>query len=474
MSASPPTAYDEHTALTFRAIDLAWSALHGDPQRLRNLQLIAAPRSLHSIYEVSAFACACISVASLAVAEWLDGADNVRLDARHAALAFQSERWLAPIGWELPPVWDPLAGDYPTQDGFVKLHTNYAHHRAAALRALGAAPSREAIARVLAGVPSEAAEQAVIAAGGCAAALRSESDWAGHAAGSAVLSEPLIGWTQHAASVRPGQGQPTANRPLAGLRVLDLTRVIAGPVATRFLAGYGAEVLRIDPPGFQEVPLLVAEVTQGKRCTALDLRESADRARFDDLLREADVLVCGLRRDALDQLGYSLAMLHARNPALIVARLNAYGWSGPWSTRRGFDSLVQMSCGIAERGMRSAGSSQPVPLPAQALDHGTGYLLAAAIVRALCNRRRFGHASELRLSLARSAGFLRALGVNAASRGEALTEQERNPFMERADTLFGPVWRVRAAGTVGPAAPGFSTPAGPLGSAEPAWPPRND
>ena len=242
--------------------------MRGEPQRLGKLQLIAAPRSLSSIYEVSAFASACIAVASLAVAEWLDGTDHVGLDARHAAPGV-SERTLAcadrlgaaaglgPAGWRLPdPRW---VREAPHQ---LRLSPGCARRRGP--------PSREAIARVLERSTSEAAEQAVVAAGGCAAALRSESDWAGHAAGAAVLSEPLIGWTQHAASVRSCHAQPSATRPLAGLRALDLTRVIAGPVATRFLAGYGADVLRVDPPGFAGGP------RAGRRG---DARQALHRAR---------------------------------------------------------------------------------------------------------------------------------------------------------------------------------------------------
>ena len=219
--------------------------------------------------------------------------------------------------------------------------------------------------------------------------------------------------------------------------------------------------------------MLVAEVTQGKRCTALDLRERADRARFDDLLREADVLVCGLRRDALDQLGYSLAELHARNPALIVARLNAYGWSGPWSTRRGFDSLVQMSCGIAERGMRSAGSSKPVP-------YSRRRSITVRLPPGRCRRASpsaigdVGHGQRAASVTRPQRWFLAGTGCDYSESRRALTEQGRAPFMERADTRFGPLWRVRAAGTVGPAAPGFSTLGGTLGGAEPTWQTRND
>ena len=188
-----------------------------------------------------------------------------------------------------------------------------------------------------------------------------------------------------------------------------MTRVIAGPVCTKFLAAYGAQVLRLDPPGFAEVPALLPETTAGKRTAALDLRVDADRRLFENLVADADVLVTGLRADALAGLGYGDGTLTAINPALIVASLNAYGWDGPWRHRRGFDSLVQMSCGIAAAGALAAGRDEPFPLPVQALDHATGYLLAAEVGRALTRRLTRSAVSRIRASLIGTANLLWSL-----------------------------------------------------------------
>ncbi len=190
--------------------------------------------------------------------------------------------------------------------------------------------------------------------------------------------------------------------------MLDLTRVIAGPVATRYLAAYGADVLRIDPPGFDEVAALLPESTAGKRCAALDLRSAEGRARFEHLVAQAHVVVGGLRPGALADLGLGSAELRARNPSLITVTHDAYGWSGPWAGRRGFDSLVQMSTGIAAAGAAAAGTDRPTPLPAQALDHGVGHLLAAATCRALTRRVQTGAAADVRGSLVGAANVLRA------------------------------------------------------------------
>jgi crotonobetainyl-CoA:carnitine CoA-transferase CaiB-like acyl-CoA transferase len=191
-------------------------------------------------------------------------------------------------------------------------------------------------------------------------------------------------------------------RPLKGLHVLDLTRVLAGPVASRLLAGYGADVLRIDPPDWDE-PGVVPEVTLGKRCARLDLHKPSDRIIFERLLSKADVLLHGYRPGALDSLGYDPQTRRKLSPGLIDVSLDAYGWSGPWAGRRGFDSLVQMSTGIADGGMKRARADKPVPLPVQAIDHATGYLMAATTIRGITQRIRRGNGSVARLSLARTA-----------------------------------------------------------------------
>ena len=188
-------------------------------------------------------------------------------------------------------------------------------------------------------------------------------------------------------------------RPLAGVRVLDLTRILAGLIATRFLAGFGAEVLRIDPPNWDE-PTIAPEVTLGKRCARLDLSGAGGRERWLALLSQADVVIHGYRPDALERLGLGVETRRRARPGLIDVSLDAYGWTGPWAGRRGFDSLVQMSSGIAEEGMRRASAEIPTPLPAQALGHATGYLMAAAAVRGLSASRASGEGSLVRVSLA--------------------------------------------------------------------------
>jgi hypothetical protein len=309
-------------------------------------------------------------------------------------------------------------------------------------------------------------EAAIIEAGGCAAEMRSCAEWMDHPQGRAVAVEPLA----HIVStgcMPPSSWRPAPFRPLADLRVLDLTRVLAGPVATRFLAGYGADVLRIDPPSWDE-PGVIPEVTLGKRCARLDLEDSVGREHFEALLSQADVLVHGYRPGALDHLGYDPAVRRSLSPRLIDVSLSAYGWSGPWATRRGFDSLVQMSAGIAETGMRWRQVDRPVPLPVQALDHATGYFMAATAIRALTRRLDDGSGTQGLLSLARTAKLLMDDGDrDLSSLLPPETVADLSLTVEPTD--WGDARRLAPAAAVAGAPMHWACPARKLGSEAPAW-----
>lgn len=287
---------------------------------------VVGPATWHSCFPVSELAATTVGAAADALAA-LTASDSVVVDQRLASLWFA---WsIVPQGWRIPGPWDAIAGDYETSDGWIKLHTNAPHHREAALRVLGVEADRDAVVRAVGASGGESLETAIVAAGGCAAKLRSCDEWAVHEQGSAVADEPLINWSSNACTP-----QDLPGNALQGVRVLDCTRVLAGPVASRFLAAFGADVLRIDPPHWDE-PGVVPEVTVGKRCAGLDLTLDHDRERFAELLETADVFLHGYRSDALERLGFGADERRRRNSALVDVSLDAYGWTGPWATRRG-------------------------------------------------------------------------------------------------------------------------------------------
>lgn len=455
-----------------------WRTIGGAPDQLSPVA-VGGPRTvLPAAFDVTGLAAATVAAAGLAAATTVavrrgSAVPAVAVDRRAAAAAFASERLLAPQGWTLPPPWDPVAGDYRAADGWIRLHTNYPYHRAAVARVLGGAEDRESVATQVARWPAVELESAVVAAGGAAAVMYDRDHWVSTEAGAAAAAEPLarievIPEAVTSPAARDHGGSTGDVAPYAGVRVLDLTRVIAGPVATRFLAGFGADVLRIDPPGFAEVPALLPETTVGKRCAWLDLTTVEGRERFDDLVAAADVLVYGLRPGALDRLGYDSDALRERNPSLILAALDAYGWDGPWQDRRGFDSLVQMSCGIAAAGAAAAGVDRPVPLPVQALDHATGYLLAAAIGLALARRFAEGVTTRIRTSLAGTANLLLRLvppdGISGGP-GPEWTDSDT----ELAVTAWGLARRVPIPVHIHGVRASWDLPAGPLGRHEPTW-----
>lgn len=488
-----------------------WLAAQGNEHQLKRVTF-KAEGELPSVFAVTDLAAAAMGAAGLALSSLLDAIDLVSngdltdqtlacgtlhppsasaaevAPSRHSATPTHAAAsiktvmvdrrlasfWFAyslrPIGWTPSSVEDFVVGDYQTADGWIRLHTNAPHHRAAALRALNlAAPTERAeVAQAVATWSADALEAKVLAEGGCAATMRSWQDWQAHVQGQAVLSEPLLHW-QSGAQIAQPLWAFNRNRPLQGLKVLDMTRVLAGPSATRMLAGLGAEVLRVDPPWWDE-PTLAPEMTLGKRCTRLDLRNPSERERWISLLSEADVLVHGYRSDALAALGLDAKQRQKIRPGLVDISLDAYGFTGLWKQRRGFDSLVQMSMGIAHAGQQLAGSAKPKPLPVQALDHATGYILATAALRGLEMRLRTGAGSIACASLARTGALLMTTLNHSEKSNQALaqeTESDQAPAIE--NTYWGSARRLEWPIEVAGINMQWDQPAGPLGSSDATW-----
>ncbi|WP_459182028.1 CoA transferase [Streptomyces sp.] len=449
----------------------AWAALGGPPGLLERVSYGGPAGLLPSRLPVMPLARATVAACSLAAAELAarraGGAvpvPVVGVDEGAVATAFVSERHLR-IDGRPGDTFAPLSRFWPSADGrWVRTHANYPHHRARLLSALGAS-DEEGVAKALASLPAEAAERTVYAGGGLAVAVRTREEWAAHPQGRAAAAQPLVrtdlldaAGPRALAGLLPGG--PLL--PAAGVRVLDLTRVIAGPVATRTLALLGADVLRVDPPGLPEAPDAHADTGFGKRSVSLDVGSAA----FEELLAAADVVVTGYRPGALDRLGLSAEALCERRPGLIVAQLSAWGFEGPWSGRRGFDSLVQAAAGLALTEAPGP-DGRPGALPAQALDHGTGYLLAAAVLRALTDQLTDGSARRVRLSLATTASWLTSGSPTVPAPPPAAFDP--TPWLTDTSTPVGLLRHalppVAFAG--GPA--NWSRPPGPLGADQPVW-----
>lgn len=393
----------------------AWRAIGGSAELSRNVSYRGAGEVLPAALPVRELARATVGACSLAGAELLAArtggrTPEVRVDEGAVATAFVSERHLLVDG-RTPGLFAPLSRFWRAADGWVRTHANYPHHRARLLAALGVeSPARvdddrgaalvESVAAALAARPAEEIQEQVYAAGGLAVAVAPEPG-----AGFDTRGLPLAEVQRLGAGA--GRRSPPAELPAlpaAGVRVLDLTRVIAGPVATRTLALLGADVLRLDTPELPEDPDCHIDTGPGKRSALVDLDSTAGRRVFHELLDAADVVVTGYRPGSLARRGLAAEELIARRPGLIVAQLCAWGWSGPWAERRGFDSLVQAAVGIAA--VEAGPDGRPGALPAQALDHGTGYLLAAGVLRALTERQSDGQGRALRFSLAGTAEWL--------------------------------------------------------------------
>lgn len=426
---------------------------------------------LPSSFRVDAVAQASIAASALAAAAIHRARGGpmqpVTVPMRDAAIAFRGERHLRLEGSPAREGWDSIAGLYRTADGWVRLHTNFPHHRAGILKLLGVEGTREAVAAALATRPSVAFETEATAAGLCVAACRSQAEWFAHPQSEAIAAQPLVILER----IGPAPRKPlpaAAHRPLAGMRVLDLTRVIAGPVGARTLALHGADVLHITSPHLPSIPALVMETGQGKRCAELDLKTQA--GQFAGLVGGADAVIQSYRAGALAGLGFSDEKLAELNPGIVVAHLSAYGVEGPWAGKRGFDSLVQTATGMNAEEAAAAGETTPRALPCQALDHASGYLLALGVMAAWLRRAEEGGSWRVRISLARTGHWLRGLGRLADGfQVPEPTQAEVADLLETQESGFGRLVLVKPAEHMALTPAHAALPSMPLGSHSAVW-----
>lgn len=455
-------------------VDL-WRVAGGDPSALNAVILSGSPPLLPSSFAIDIAAQATVAAAGLAAADiWRMRSgqmQNVSVALEHAVVECRSERYLRLDGKPPPPAWDAIAGVYKVRDGFVRLHTNFPQHRANICKLLACEGEREKVQAALMEWDGEAFETAAYAGGCVVSFMRSYDTWSKHPQARALAELPVL-TIEKIGDAEP-KPWPVGDRPLAGIRVLDLSRVIAGPVAGRTLAAHGADVMLISGPALPQIDWLTIDNGRGKLSVSLELKSEPGHAALRELLSEADIFSQGYRPHAIADLGFSPEEAANINPGIVYVSLSAYGHAGPWADRRGFDSLVQTSTGFNHAEGQAAGIDGPKELPSQMLDHATGYLMAFGAMMAKARQAREGGSWHVRVSLAQTGRWLWNLGrIDGAMGRPDLTLQAVAAYLQTMPSGFGELSAVRHSAILSKTPAMWARPSVPLGTNPPEWPAR--
>ena len=402
---------------------------------------------------------------------------EVAVDARQATASLRSGHYMKMNGAPVSTERNAVMGVYPAQNGrWSYLHCNFPNHRAAALSVLGVPEDREAVRRAVAKWDALALEEAIIAANGAGGMVRAMDEWAKHPHAAAIASLPLMEIIKIGDSAP--EKLPDGDRPLAGIRVLDLTRVLAGPTCARTLAEHGADVLKITAAHLPNLGYQEYDTGHGKLSAHLDLREPRGVETLRELVREADVFSQGYRPGTLGNRGFSPEALARLRRGIVVVSLSAFGHVGPWASRRGFDTVVQTVSGITSRQGELFPGSAPGPqfYPVSAIDYLTGYLMAFGAMVALARRTREGGSWLVRISLAQTGRWLVGRGeVPEAQLKDVLSEftpAELERWTIASETPAGRLHHLGPVLRLSETPPRWSRPSVPLGYHAPVWPAR--
>jgi len=402
---------------------------------------------------------------------------QVAVDLRQATASLRSGHYMKLGDGDVSAARNTIMGVYPTKDGrWSYLHCNFPNHRAAALSVLGVAEDREAVARAVLNWNAADLEEAIIAAKGAGGMVRTREEWSRHPQAAAIAVLPLLEIVRIGDS--PPEPLPDGNRPLSGIRVLDLTRVLAGPTCARTLAEHGADVLKITAAHLPNLGYQEFDTGHGKLSAQLDLREQRNVDALRDLVREADVFSQGYRPGSLGMRGLSPEELTAIRPGLVYVSLCAFSHAGPWASRRGFDTVVQTVSGITSRQAEIVPGKTPGPqfYPVSAIDYCTGYLMAFGAMVALARRARQGGSWLVRISLAQVGKWIVDLGEVPASELRGMPDEFSTAELEGwstvTDTPSGPLRHLKPVVQLSETPAYWARPSVPLGYHQAAWPPR--
>ncbi len=375
-----------------------------------------------------------------------------------------------------PPPRDPavvrsgVMGFHPTRDGrHVLLHPSFPPGTDRILGALRCEGERDAVRSACLSMTAQEIEDAVAARRGCAGVVRTPGEWDASEQGRLLAVRPVVEVVKIADSPpepMPGDGEA----PLSGLRVLDLTRVLAGPTCARTLAQYGADVLYLASPNLPASLGFVPDVNHGKLSAWLDLESDAGQARLTELAREADVFSQGYRTGAMERQGFGPAQLAMLRPGIVYVSINCYGHEGPWRGRAGWEQLAQTVTGMAHV---HGGAEGPKLQPGAVNDYTTGFLAAFGALAALQRRALYGGSYLVRVSLCQTATWIRGLGIGGAARVEAaepLAADEIDRFLIRSDGGYGPMSHLRPPVRLEATPARWSRPVVTLGTHAAEWP----
>ncbi len=401
----------------------------------------------------------------------------VEVTSRHAEASLVSFAHLrfedatrAPAARLAPEERTAAAGFHRTADGrWIYLHAGFPHNTQGLLKLLGTRDDPAAVQAAVAARTGSELEAEIAVAGLCGALVRSPDAWDATLPGRLLASRPVVDIVQ-LDETAPEPFPETPRRPLDGVRVLDLTRVLAGPTCGRTLASYGASVLRLGAPQLPTIPLFVADTGFGKRSAHLDLTRPDGKQTLRRLLRDADVFTQGYRTGAMERLGFGVTDVAQLRPGIVYVSINCYGHEGDWRTRPGWEQLAQTVTGMAHAHGEHLGADKPVLQPAAVTDYTTGYLAALGVLAALARRARVGGSYWVRVSLARTGMWIRGLGLRDGHAARPPTADEIAGWQTRTDTAWGPVHHLRPAVTLSAAPTGWELPPVPVGS----HPPRFD
>src|SRR6202795_2615413 len=338
-----------HDALRTILPVAGWSPEEAEA-RARSVEITGgADPVLPTPFRIGETSAAALAATGLAAADLWElrggGRQDVAVDLRQATASLRSGHYLKMENTDVSRERNPVMGMYQAKNGrWSYIHANFPNHRAAALSVLGCAEDRAEVKKAVAQWDALELEEAIIAAKGAGGMVRSMAEWAQHPQGVAIASLPAMEIVKIGDA--PIEKLPDGDRPLSGIRVLDLTRVLAGPTCARTLAEHGADVLKITGAHLPNIGYQEFDTGHGKLSAQLDLREPKNIETLRGLVRETDVFSQGYRPGTLGQRGFSPEALAQVRPGMVVVSLCAFSHVGPWASRRGFDTVVQTVSGI--------------------------------------------------------------------------------------------------------------------------------